>query len=119
MSFYIKDCSKWWQGYKGEPIIVIDDWEMHHHVLGHHLKIWGDRYGFMAEVKGHGVYARPTMVIITSNYSIEDVFGTGVMADAIKRRYASIFYDCIRKDIFNYLLDRTCTMAQENFANKQ
>lgn len=90
--FYTKNINKWWCNIMIDDfVIVIDDWELSHHVLGHHLKIWGDKYYFGAEVKGGMRNIRPLMIIVTSNYSIDRVWEEDPeMRNAIKRRYKSV-----------------------------
>lgn len=84
---YFKPLNKWWDGYQGEENIIIDDFELDTH-LGHYLKIWGDYYSFIGEMKGSSKGIRPKRIIITSNYSIEDCFGNDAqMCAAIKRRF--------------------------------
>lgn len=49
----MKASNKWWDGYRGETDVLIDDIEKDSAYLGHFLKLWGDPYGFIqAEVKG-------------------------------------------------------------------
>lgn len=88
---YPKMCNKWWDGYLGEPFVIIDDLDTNHKVLGHHLKIWADHYPFTAEVKGHSVRIRPQVICVTSNYSIEEIFAEdSTLQMALLRRYEQI-----------------------------
>ena len=90
-SWYDKSCNKWWDGYRGEDIIVIDDFDMAHKCLGHHLKRWGDKYSFPAEIKGTTVQIRPKRIVVTSNYMISTIFGEDpVLVEALKRRYEEV-----------------------------
>lgn len=73
--YYTKSRNKWWDNYNGEAIVILDevgpkdkDW------IGDFLKIWCDRYVFQAEYKGSSKLIRPPHIIITSNYSIDEVF---------------------------------------------
>lgn len=86
---YIKPCNKWWDAYQGESCAIIDDLDQQHKCLGHYLKIWGDRYAFPAEHKGTTVNIRPEKVLVTSNYTPEELWPEDpILCEAIRRRYS-------------------------------
>lgn len=85
--YYDKPCNKWWDGYQGEPIVLMDDFDKSHHVLRHHLNRWADRYSFPGEQKGTTKQFRPEKIIVTSNWSIEQIWTDEVEASTIRRRF--------------------------------
>jgi len=88
---YRKPLSKWWDGYRDQPVVVLDDIDpTHASWIGRFLKIWGDRYSFPAETKGGSVVIRPVKFIVTSQYTPEDVFADAPTREAIARRYVVI-----------------------------
>lgn len=81
--------TKWWCGYMGEEIIVINEvnptfcsW------YANEIKEWVDQYPFNAEVKGSNIgKIRPLFFIFTSNYNLDECFcemrGRDVIKDEI------------------------------------
>lgn len=85
--FYDKPCNKWWDGYRNEDVVIIDDFDLNHKVLATFIKRWTDRYSFPAEMKGTTIQIRPLKVVITSNYTPEEIWADDpTTAAAVRRR---------------------------------
>ena len=91
--FYDKPINKWWDGYRetevGRPVIIEELAPKHGEFMGDFLKRWADRFSFPAEQKGTTLQIRPTKIVVTSNYTIEEVFGNidQMLYQAVKRRF--------------------------------
>lgn len=87
-SLFVKAQNKWWDGYAGEEAVLIDDFDQQGKCLGHYLKIWSDKWACTGEVKGGTIPLNFKRLYITSNYSIDDLFGEDEqLCAAIKRRF--------------------------------
>jgi hypothetical protein len=71
-----KDFSRWWDGYReddeGHQTVLLDD--LHPSWSDKvRLKNWADVFPFVAEVKGGSMLIRPARIVVTSNYSPQQV----------------------------------------------
>ena len=93
---FVKNQNKWFDGYDDEDVIVLDDLDCDH--FGHLLKRWADKWPVTGEVKGGTVNLNHSKFVVTSNYTIEDLYGlpdkNGVidkmLVNALKRRFKVI-----------------------------
>jgi len=83
---YIKGVNKWWDGYRGEEVVIIEDLDKFNVSMGGDLKRWCDHYSFPAEIKGGGMNIRPKKIIITSQYDIGEIWEDEATVDALNRR---------------------------------
>lgn len=75
-SLYLKDPTKWWDGYVGQGVVLFEEFGPEEaKAFGQYLKRWTDHYAFPGECKGApSRLMRPAIVIVTSNFRIEDLF---------------------------------------------
>ena len=72
---YLKGKNKWWDGYSGQAVAVLDDLHPEHaQYLTTHIKDWTDRFAFKAERKNGSLYPTVKQFIITSQFTIEQLF---------------------------------------------
>ena len=64
--FYMKQQNKWWDGYKGEEVVILDD--LDDASMSHYIKIWADNYNTTGEIKNGTIQLNFKVFIITSNY---------------------------------------------------
>eukprot|EP00965_Chrysotila_dentata_P098512 3256166-Pleurochrysis_carterae.AAC.1 len=88
-------CNKWWDGYVDHDVCLIEDFDKAHNVLGHHMKIWADRYPFMAEIKGSAIKIRPRLVIVTSNYHPSHIWQDDTTLGPIMRRFKCVEFKAL------------------------
>lgn len=87
--YYLKNKNKWWDGYTGQEVVIIEEWDPSYSMLGSFLKEWADHYPFNAEFKGSSRLIRPKKIIVTSNYSIDECFVDEATREPLHRRFTS------------------------------
>ncbi len=104
--YYAKLRNEWWDGYTNHQSVVMNDLDLYNVSLGGSLKDWGDIHPIPIQVKGGMIPARWTTFIVTSQYSIEQIFGKDEeTVDALKRRYTEIHITNNRDPFGNLILE--------------
>lgn len=84
---YNKALNKWWDGYEGQPHVVLDDISNEDKFMGHLLKTWCDYQPIRAEVKGGTQFIRPAFITVTSNWHPREIWTDSKMYEPICRRF--------------------------------
>lgn len=63
-----------WEGYDGQEVVLLEDIDPFHVKLSHDIKIWADRYSFRGRVLYGSIVLRPKKIVITSQYSPEEIW---------------------------------------------
>lgn len=80
--------NKWWDGYQNEDVVHLDEIDESHVCwIPAYLKKWADKWPFDAEVKGGAICIRPKLIVITSNYSLEEIGFKEKDLPALRRRF--------------------------------
>lgn len=105
--FYDKPLNKWWDGYRSQANILVDDLDDTRSVfVGYYLKRWADQYSFPAENKGGTVQLRPDTIVVTSQFNIEELY-QGNIGDAIARRFTRLHMPNVYKKPPRIFMQRT------------
>lgn len=113
---YLKKCdNKWWDGYdpSKHDVVIIEDICPKQSYQMTNFKIWSDHRAFLAETKGGTLLIRPTIIVVTANHSIDEVFAdrkeaTEEDVNAIKRRFC----------VINMYLGTRTPMPSSNYVDK-
>ena len=90
---YIKGLTEYWNGYQGQEVVILEDIDPFHVSLGSHLKYWADRYRFSANIKLVDVVTiRPKLFIVTSQYTIDQIWKDEETILALERRFTTLHY---------------------------
>lgn len=88
---FLKPKSKLWPGYAMQPVVIVDDIDPSHETwMTGFLKEWTDHYRFHADVKYGGMVIRPKVMVVTSQYSIADLFKDPETVAALERRFFQV-----------------------------
>lgn len=86
-----KALNKWWDGYRHEPVVAIEEWAPQNAMTASSLKRWADRYPFTGEIKGGTMQKiRPIKIIVLSNYTPQECFPMAQDLEPILRRFTVI-----------------------------
>lgn len=90
---FAKGLNKWWDGYKHEPVVAIEEWAPKNDCTASALKKWADRYPFPGEIKGGCLqHLRPKKIIVLSNYTPQQCFLNSEDLEPILRRFTVIHF---------------------------
>lgn len=81
----------------GEKVIILEDLDKNGECLGHHLKLWADKYAITGEVKGSTLNLNHQLLIVTSNYTPEDIWIDEKLSGPIRDRFRFIHLSQPRK----------------------
>ena len=90
---FLKSQNKWWDGYTGQSVVLLDDFDQQGVCLGHYLKIWADKWACTGEIKGATVNLHHTTFYITSQYTPEVLWpgsDNTELREAIQRRFRMV-----------------------------
>lgn len=88
---FLKPLNKWWDGYNKHEVVHLDEVEPSMAPwISYYLKRWADMWPFPAETKGGALQIRPKKIIVTSNYTIEQMGFDEVTTHAVLRRFVQV-----------------------------
>ena len=91
---YIKEPNdKWWDGYIGQELVIIDDFDKYNLKQSGDMKRWLDIYPFQAQMKGSMMMIRPKRIVVTSNYHPDEIWDDELTRGAIVRRCELKLFD--------------------------
>lgn len=112
--YYLKPMNKWWDGFIAQKhqTVVLEDLDLEQTFMGHYLKNWADKWSFAAEKKGATIQIRPKRIVVTSNYTIEQIWSSDpALVQALKRRFKVTVFPP-RNSPFNPMNSPAMALAQ-------
>jgi hypothetical protein len=115
-SIFSKPRDIWWNGYINQRQVLFEDFDHSHvKILGSCLKEWADQYLFEAPVKGGFCLPDYDVFIVTSNYSIDQLFtfeDDAELNEAITRRFKIRKY--VSREDFDLIVKWLQNIPDEN-----
>lgn len=84
------DDMKWFDNYNDEECIYLEDIDVYQVKWGGLLKRLADRWPMQASIKGSMKYIRPKLVIVTSNYTPDQIWSDTATLEPLLRRFTVI-----------------------------
>jgi len=125
---YRKDPDSWWDGYDGEPAVILDEFHGSWFKFTH-LKKLLDRYPMKVDIKGSRAEFISSTVILTSNneprswYNFDNI-SEAYAWDALERRldviveFGIISRNFVKgRDIFENICPVNCSVCLDNIIN--
>jgi len=81
------DDLKWFDGYNDEDVVYLEDFDVYQIKWGGLMKRLADRWPMQASIKGSMKYIRPKIVIVTSNYTPEQIWTDPQTVEPLLRRF--------------------------------
>lgn len=99
---YLKGKNKWWDGFYGQEIVLIEEMTPADSWMFGHLLMWCDKWEFSGETKGGYINPNFRKIYLTSNYTIDEVFNEipSQSLSALRRRFVVLNINA--KDDWNW-----------------
>lgn len=113
--------NKWFDAYQQEDVVALDDLDDTHAYMGYELKKLADKYCYMVEVKNSSMYIRPSKCVVTSQYTIAEIWKNDPRTvEALKRRFQQIEVTVEnRESIIAMLKQQGKPLVQEDISAEQ
>lgn len=84
---YMKDCSKWWDGYDDEPIVLWDDFDATDFKMADNREFLRaiDQYAYSGQIKGGYVNINPKGIYITCEHPPSHFWSDTFLAQVMRR----------------------------------
>lgn len=77
----------WWGDYDGTSPVLFDDLSPRNHYMVDQIKRICDHYSVRIQAKGNQFLIRPRVIVVTSNYTMEQIFTDPEDLEPLKRRF--------------------------------